>query len=123
VTRIPSHCLRGGLCILVVRGSTYSRRGRIAEKFLIWTDDNLPIQTVLADVSVYWYTQCFSTAMWHYRASYGRPEDRDPDDLMTELREVPVGYSQFPKELFPSPAVWVKEKVNLVWHRRHDKVR
>jgi hypothetical protein len=73
-------------------------------------------------VSVYWFTHTFSTAMWHYRASYGRPEDRDPEDLMTQLREVPVGYSQFPKELFPSPAVWVKEKVDLVWHRRHEKV-
>lgn len=95
---------------------------RIAEKFLIWVDDPLPIPTILADVSLYWFTHSFSTAMWHYRASYGRPEGRNPEDEMTELRRVPVGYSQFPKELFPSPKSWVEKKVDLRWHRRHDKV-
>jgi hypothetical protein len=59
--------------------------------------------------------------MWHYRASYGRKDDVQDRDLMLELKDQPVGYSQFPKELFPSPAAYVKEKVNLVWHRRHDK--
>jgi microsomal epoxide hydrolase len=32
-----------------------------------------------------------------------------------------MGYSNFPKELIPSPKSWVETEANLVWYREHEK--
>lgn len=39
----------------------------IGEKFLEWTDDDLPLETVFADVMLYWLTDCFATTLYPYR--------------------------------------------------------
>lgn len=33
----------------------------------------------------------------------------------------PLGYSFFPKELFPMPASWAGTMANLVHYKRHDR--
>src|SRR5271163_1306965 len=34
----------------------------------------------------------------------------------------PFGYSNFPKEIIPSPKSWVEKEGNLVFYREHEKV-
>ena len=34
--------------------------------------------------------------------------------------EKPQGYSWFPKEIMPTPASWVAETGNLVFHKQHE---
>jgi microsomal epoxide hydrolase len=39
----------------------------VGEKFLDWTDDDLPIEKVLEDISLYWFTNCIATSLYPYR--------------------------------------------------------
>lgn len=39
----------------------------VGEKFLDWTDEDLPIDQVLEDVSLYWFTNCIATSLYPYR--------------------------------------------------------
>jgi hypothetical protein len=95
---------------------------RIGEKFISWSDDTPPLDTILADVTLYWLTRTFPTSLYHYRNSRG--PHASPETQPTGIRDKPVGYSQFPKEITPSPIEWVKATggVNLVWAKRHEKV-
>lgn len=35
----------------------------------------------------------------------------------------PLGYAWFPSEIVPVPKSWVAKTGNLVWSKRHEKVR
>lgn len=39
----------------------------VGEKFLEWTDEDLPIETVLDDITLYWLTDTISTSFHTYR--------------------------------------------------------
>ena len=39
----------------------------VGEKFLDWTDEDLPLETVLEDVSLYWFTNTIATSLYPYR--------------------------------------------------------
>ena len=39
----------------------------VGEKFLDWTDEDLPIETILEDVSLYWFTNTIATSLYPYR--------------------------------------------------------
>ena len=111
---------------------------RIGEKFLAWTDDDPPLDTILGAVTLYWLTETFPTSIYQYRQV--RPEsvlecsntdvsssqDDSPEVLKArggpEYISKPFGYSWFPKELFPTPQSWVATMGNLVFFRRHTQV-
>jgi hypothetical protein len=40
---------------------------RIGEKFLDWTDTDLPIDTILEAITLYWVTETFPTSIYPYR--------------------------------------------------------
>lgn len=89
---------------------------RIGEKFLVWSDDpSPPLATILANVTLYWLTNTIPTTFYHYRTTYGRRPAAQP-----ELKDKPVGYSLFKKEILPIPRQWAEKSVNLVWFRRHE---
>jgi hypothetical protein len=40
---------------------------RIGEKFLDWTDSDLPMDTILEAITLYWVTETFPTSIYPYR--------------------------------------------------------
>lgn len=88
----------------------------IYEKFQAWTDCNddptsiLTFDEILDDVSVYWFTNSAASAARLYWESFFR-QGRVAIDL-------PMGFTQFPRELFRAPRHWAAETFrNIVhWH-------
>ena len=94
----------------------------IGEKFLEWTDQDPPLSKILDSVTLYWLTQTFPRAIYPYRQAFSRGPERymqhqDPQYYC----EKPMGYSSFPKEIYPSPRAWVETTGNLVWFKRQEK--
>ena len=78
----------------------------IAEKFYTWTDNNndlfktININTMLANISLYWFSGCIGASFWPY---FMRHKSSDwPINKNTPIN-VPMGYSEFPKEIFLPP--------------------
>lgn len=40
---------------------------RIGEKFLAWTDEDPPMDEILASVTLYWLTETFPRSIYPYR--------------------------------------------------------
>lgn len=91
----------------------------IGEKFLDWTDEDPPLDTILESVALYWLTECYPTSIWPYRQLFtpGVIGAHENPDLHIKK---PLGYSWFPKELAPIPRAWVATTGNLVFSRQHE---
>ncbi|KAF2429983.1 alpha/beta-hydrolase [Tothia fuscella] len=92
----------------------------IGEKFLAWTDEDPPLDEILASVTLYWLTETFPRSIYPYRQLFtpgviGVHEN--PDWYI----EKPLGFSWFPKELAPIPKKWVAKTGNLVFYREHTR--
>lgn len=62
------HATRPSTIGLVLSSSPLALLVWIGEKFLEWSDEpHLPTSTILADVTLYWLTNCASTSLWPYR--------------------------------------------------------
>lgn len=79
--------------------------GWIAEKFYAWSDCRGDIDsvfsrdTMLADISMYWFTGAIGSSFWPY---YARRRDGWPiPDGRTV--DVPMGYCEFPAEILRPP--------------------
>ncbi|KAH7406838.1 Alpha/Beta hydrolase protein [Phaeosphaeria sp. MPI-PUGE-AT-0046c] len=96
---------------LVLASSPVAQLAWIGEKFLAWSDPSTTpsLQTIIADISLYWLTGCFPTAIYTYR---------ETKKLL--YVEKPVGYSYFPYELAPVPKAWAEKTGNMVFFRRHE---
>ncbi|KAI1772526.1 alpha/beta-hydrolase [Hypoxylon cercidicola] len=91
----------------------------IGEKFLDWTDEDPPLDTILASVTLCWFTGCYPTSIWPYRRLIA-PGFGMHDNPAWRI-EKPLGYSWFPKELAPTPRAWVVMTGNLVFFRQHER--
>lgn len=40
---------------------------RIGEKMIDWSDETPSIDTILGNVSLYWFTGCYPSSIWPYR--------------------------------------------------------
>lgn len=40
---------------------------RIGEKMIDWSDETPSIETILGNVSLYWFTGCYPSSIWPYR--------------------------------------------------------
>ncbi|KAI0128325.1 Alpha/Beta hydrolase protein [Xylariales sp. AK1849] len=78
----------------------------MAEKFLDWSDEDPSLDLILADVTLYWFTETFPRCIYPYR-------DIQRGDIRAYVSK-PSGYSFFPKELMPMPISWVATSCNLV---------
>jgi microsomal epoxide hydrolase len=92
----------------------------IGEKFLEWTDDDLPLETVFADVTLYWLTDCFATTLYPYRQLF-TPGVIGAHENPAWHIDKPMGFSWFPKEIAPVPRAWIAVTGNLVFFRQHQK--
>jgi microsomal epoxide hydrolase len=73
----------------------------IGEKFLEWSDEDPPLDTILTNVP--------------YRSLFRGP--REPLPPLTK----PTGYSFFPKELFPGIKYIIENETNLVSFSVHEQ--
>jgi pimeloyl-ACP methyl ester carboxylesterase len=77
----------------------------ISEKFYSWTDNDgdlfskIDIDKMLANITLYWITGCIGASFWPY---YIRHRSDWPIDVNRPIL-VPMGYSEFPKEIFSPP--------------------
>lgn len=77
----------------------------IIEKFRIWSDcggrieNSLDRDTVLANISLYWFTGAIGSSFWPYYARLHDGWPVGPENPVT----VPMGYCQFPKEILRPP--------------------
>ncbi|KAF2025722.1 alpha/beta-hydrolase [Setomelanomma holmii] len=97
---------------LVLSSSPIATLAWIGEKFLAWSDPKTTpsLNTIVADVTLYWLTGCYPTSIYTYR----------------ELKELlyvdkPVGYSYFPFELAPVPVAWAEKTGRIVFKKEHEE--
>ncbi|KAF4463305.1 epoxide hydrolase [Fusarium albosuccineum] len=88
----------------------------IGEKLLEWVDEPLPLDDILADVSLYWFTSTYPSSLYPYRATFQNGSD------FTAPKNKPLGFSSFPFEIYALPKAWAEEEYpNLRFYREHDK--
>ena len=91
----------------------------VGEKFLTWTDEDPSLDTILEAVSLWWFTETMPRSCYPYRQFYGGESTGGHDKKEMYVKK-PLGYSLFPKELLPTPVVWVKTTGDLSWSRQHE---
>ncbi|BEI82238.1 hypothetical protein CcaverHIS002_0301060 [Cutaneotrichosporon cavernicola] len=72
---------------------------------------------ILADLSLYWYTNTAATCIWEYRSAWGKDGHMN-EDYPAHI-DKPVGYSQFMLEIMPTPIPFMKRVANIVHAKRH----
>ncbi|KAH7043770.1 Alpha/Beta hydrolase protein [Macrophomina phaseolina] len=110
------HATRPATIGLVLSASPVALLAWIGEKFLDWTDEDPPINTILASVSLYWLTDTFPTSVYPYREMFAPKAHKS-----LPYCDKPTGYSWFPMELAPAPKAWVETTAKVVWHRQHTE--
>jgi microsomal epoxide hydrolase len=87
----------------------------IGEKFLEWSDDSPPLDTILTNISLYWFTEGYPTSLYPYRTLFAL--GRKPLPYITK----PFGFSFFPVELFPGVKSAAEKAGNLVHYTQHER--
>jgi pimeloyl-ACP methyl ester carboxylesterase len=82
----------------------------IAEKVRSWSDCNgdiesiISMDTLLTDISLYWFSDCLTASLRLYKENRLRPLSFAPDERVTP----PLGVALFPHELPMPPRSWVE---------------
>ncbi|KAJ4292651.1 hypothetical protein N0V90_009314 [Kalmusia sp. IMI 367209] len=87
----------------------------IGEKFLEWSDEDPTLDTILTNISLYWFTSSFPRSIYPYHGLFRGA--RQPLPPLTK----PAGYSFFPKELFPGIKYILENEMNLVSYAQHEQ--
>ncbi|MET3596113.1 hypothetical protein ABID26_005530 [Mesorhizobium shonense] len=88
----------------------------IAEKFRAWSDCGgeleraMPIETLLTDISIYWFSGNIAASLRLYKEMRLQPLTFDAGERVS----VPFGVSVFPRELPMPPRSWVERALNVV---------
>ena len=67
-----------------------------------WSDTNPPLDQILDDVTLYWFTESFPRAIYGYRQFFAPTPQFFHNDEAYYCKK-PLGYSLFPEELAPIP--------------------
>lgn len=113
------HSTRPATIGLAISSSPLALLAWIGEKYIEWSDGELPLHHILDAASLYWLTDTFPRSIFPYRNG-GSP----PSDLHSSQEyflNIPMGYSHFPKDIAPAPIAWVKTTGNLIWHNHHER--
>ncbi|KAF1944653.1 epoxide hydrolase-like protein [Clathrospora elynae] len=86
----------------------------IGEKFLEWTDKDLSLDTILTNISLYWFTACFPSSIYPYRQIFG------PSRIEFKDSGKPTGFSFFPYELQPGIKSALEKDCNLIFYKQHE---
>ena len=82
----------------------------IAEKFRTWSDCNgdvaraIPIDALLANIAVYWFSGNITSSLRIYKENKARPLHFAPGERVLP----PVGFAHFPKEILHPPRSYVE---------------
>jgi microsomal epoxide hydrolase len=87
---------------------------RIGEKFLEWSDEDPSLDTILTNISLYWFTESFARSIYPYRALFG------PSATDIGAPKKPLGFSFFPHELAPGIKSIMEKETNLVFYKQHE---
>ncbi|KAF2261363.1 alpha/beta-hydrolase [Lojkania enalia] len=109
------HATRPATIAYLLSASPVALLAWLAEKFLEWSDVDIPLPTILANTSLYWLTESFPSSIYTYRE-----EEAPFHGLQQAYLEKPLGYSFFPYELLPVPRAWAARTGRLVWAREHS---
>ncbi|PVI04035.1 epoxide hydrolase-like protein [Periconia macrospinosa] len=109
------HATRPSTIGFVVSSNPLSVLAWIGEKFLEWSDQDPPLDDILTNISLYWFTQAFPRSIHPYRRIFA---SNRPDQ---EYISKPTGYSWFGYELFPGIKAGVEKVCNLVSYRQHER--
>jgi len=124
------HGTRTATIGLALAASPIAMLSWIGEKFLEWTDDDPSVEEILTSVSLYYLTDTFPRCIYPYRGQGSSPDERPRRANISAWASTrppppflnkPLGYSFFPKELFPVPGSWAGTLANLVHYKRHDR--
>ncbi|KAF2820739.1 epoxide hydrolase-like protein [Ophiobolus disseminans] len=116
------HATRPSTIGHVLSSSPLALLAWIGEKFLDWTDDDPSLDTILTNISLYWFTSGFPRSIYPYRQLFGlltpsagtnRPDFGKNDK--------PFGFSFFPHELMPGIKSVLEKHCNLVTYRQHER--
>ncbi|KAF1851359.1 epoxide hydrolase-like protein [Cucurbitaria berberidis CBS 394.84] len=86
----------------------------IGEKFLEWTDEDPSLDTILTNISLYWFTDGFPRSIYPYRALFG------PSGNQFGYLPKPTGFSFFPYELVVGTKSGVEKNCNLTFYKQHE---
>ncbi|KAL4723007.1 hypothetical protein ACLX1H_010248 [Fusarium chlamydosporum] len=114
------HATKPATIGLALAASPVSLLAWIGEKFLDWTDDDLPLSVILESVTLYWLTQCFPTSLWPYRQLFTPGAMGAHENPAWHIHK-PLAMSWFPKEIAPVPKAWTATTGDLVLFKRHEK--
>ncbi|KAH8896127.1 alpha/beta-hydrolase [Thozetella sp. PMI_491] len=112
------HATRPATAGLAIASSPLALLAWIGEKLVEWVDPRapLPLDTLLATVSLYWFTDSFPRSLYHASVlKFFMPGQRLPTS-----KEKPLGYSLFAHDLAVLPHAWAKQVYpNLKFFRMH----
>jgi len=91
----------------------------IGEKMIEWSDETPETDMILTNVSLYWFSGCYPTSIYHHRLIL---DDFGPLMHGWKAVNVPLGYSWFKKEIGSPPKMWIDHMGKVSWYRKHDKV-
>ncbi|KAL9489604.1 hypothetical protein ACSS6W_001881 [Trichoderma asperelloides] len=94
-------------------------RLRIGEKLLEWPDQREPLSldTILAMVSLYWFTDTFPRSLYHAQVI----QTMLKGETLPISKEKPLGYSMFPRDVALLPKAWAHQLYpNLVFFKAHE---
>ncbi|MCX7379940.1 MAG: epoxide hydrolase [Alphaproteobacteria bacterium] len=87
----------------------------IAEKFRTWSDCNgdiataIPIDDLLANIAVYWFTGNITSSLRIYKENKAAPLHFAPGERV----QPPVGFAHFPKEILHPPRSYVERVFDI----------
>ncbi|KAF2737153.1 epoxide hydrolase-like protein [Polyplosphaeria fusca] len=100
---------------LVLSSNPLALLAWIGEKFLEWTDEDPPLDAILTNISLYWFTQGFPRSIYPYRQLF------DPNRPEPPFLSKPTGYSFFQYELLPGIKKGLEKACNLVTYKQHER--
>lgn len=83
---------------------------------LEWSDTDPSLDTILTNVTLYWFTQSFPRSIYPYRESFGKAAPPPAPPYI----EKPFGYSWYRYEITPGLKVQLEKVGNLVFYKQHE---
>jgi hypothetical protein len=84
---------------------------------LEWSDADPPLDTILTNVSLYWFTSAFPRSIYPYRESFSGSGAGKGSPYISK----PFGFSYFPQEIFPGFKSVAEKAGDLVFYKKHEQ--
>lgn len=89
----------------------------MGEKFREWPEEPMPMDEILTNVTLWWFTDSAARCIYTYRETF-----LCDHEMNIPYIEKPFGYSWYMYELVPGPKLLVEKRGRLVFYRQHAKV-